>query len=114
MDTFLKLHFDIESGTIFTACIVDNWLMFVVEIDKETRLETEASRVIRLDASIASKKANLESITNADQEAFKPNDRARKQAKQESITIAEQEAFKAKKAAHNKARWDSVQSKGKV
>jgi len=36
VDSFLTSHFDIESGTILTACINDNRMKFVVEIDEET------------------------------------------------------------------------------
>ena len=80
MDSFLTPHFDIESGTILTAFINDNWLKFVVEIDKETRLETEASSIKRLGASKAKKAAHSK-------------------AKQDSMTPEEREAANAKYAA---------------
>lgn len=59
MDGFLTTHFDNSTCTILNACINDYRLRFVVEINKTTMLETEASRTKRKEAS----KAMRESMT---------------------------------------------------
>ncbi len=133
VDSFLTPHFDIESRTILTACINDNLLKFVAEINEETKLETEASRVKRLtvsnaksrarmaakqesmttvgrDASNAKKRAHQESMTTAEQEASNAKSRAGMAAKWESMTTAEQEAYRAKERARNRARKDAKQN----
>ena len=104
VDTFLTAHFDIESGTILTACINDNRMKFVVEIDEETKLESEASRVKRLEAA----KAKANARQKAKRKSMSTPERKARNAKENARQKAKRKADNAKEYAQKKAKRESM------
>ena len=101
LDRFLTDKFELKRKSILRACIEHPKLRFVVDIDSNTRLETEASRAARkqfnYSRQLSRQRQRYQKCINAmsfdEREEFHSRQRQRRQERINAMSIDEKEEF---------------------
>jgi hypothetical protein len=117
LDWFLTDKFELERHSILMACIKNPKLRFVVDIDRKTRMETEASRASRKQFKYSRQRQRYHERINAmsseEKEEFLSRQRQRKQEYINAMSSEEKEEFRSRHRQWYQERINAMSSEEK-